>query len=454
MSDPYQILNLDANASIEEVNKAYFYIAKIYHPNKGGNEEEFLRFQAAYKQIVDAHAKGQRPTIAPKDFMQLRDGQQPINVDHQYRPCDFRAPAQGHVQDRFSQELFNRRFQEQQRQQNSANDEASYTYDIDNMDLTKAERREDEYKREYAQVTAEMENITPFGNGSFNNTTFNHAFTHLKEQQKKARGEVEEVGIPNPTASREIMHCTDLENPKNPGTGEYTGFKQAYDSHTNPNEYDKSFLAQFQGKPDITKVEPMKSGEARKRMNDRQNAKLEYNKEKLVTDLTVALKEVEGLESKKAAMQLQRQRAMLQEQARVEAEAQARAQVAGHTGSNGGVDMFERMAALRSPVHVPQHSMLGPERPMASVGKGHNRETAGYIAQPAAILLQGQGQNRSQHAVRKSRKSHREGRPPPIQKKQHRRREQSNDMEDELLQMKRDIRRQQKIIKQLSRKLN
>ena len=45
MEDPYQVLNLDPKSSIDEVNKAYFYIAKIYHPNKGGSESEFLRFQ-------------------------------------------------------------------------------------------------------------------------------------------------------------------------------------------------------------------------------------------------------------------------------------------------------------------------------------------------------------------------------------------------------------------------
>lgn len=44
-------------------------------------------------------------------------------------------------------------------------------------------------------------------------------------------------------------------------------------------------------------------------------------------------------------------------------------------------------------------NVLGPERPIASSVKGSNRETAGYIAQPAAILL-----------------NHAQGTPPPIQK--------------------------------------
>jgi len=173
--DPYKVLSLDPNSTIEEVNRAYFYIAKIYHPNKGGNEEEFLRFQQAYKQIIEAHTNGQKLAVVPKDFNQLRNQEQ-IDIQHQFQPNDFRGSAQ----ERFSQELFNRRFQDQ-RTGTSENDN-SYTYDIDGLDIS--DRKADEYKRQYAQVTAEVESVTPFGNGRFNNATFNQAFVHLKEREK------------------------------------------------------------------------------------------------------------------------------------------------------------------------------------------------------------------------------------------------------------------------------
>jgi curved DNA-binding protein CbpA len=449
--DPYKILSLDPNSTIEEVNRAYFYIAKIYHPNKGGNEEEFLRFQQAYKQIIETHANAQKLTVAPKDFNQLRNQDQ-IDIQHQFKPEDFRNS----MQNRFSEELFNRRFREQRTDSGGVSDDNAYTYDIDGLDMS--DRKADEYKREYAQVTAEVESVIPFGNGRFNNATFNQAFIHLKEREKEERvkrGEVEEVGLPNPTASREVMACTNIENPRNPGTGDFAGLQQAYGAnHQNPNGYDPKFLAQFQGQTDITKVNTLSANEMRKRVNDWQNIKLQYNKEKLVTDLTVPLKEVEGLESNKAARQMQHQRMMLQEQARVEAEAQARAQIAGSssnrgTGTGPGTDMFARMTALRAPIHVQAMSGLGPDRPVASNSKGTNRETAGYVTQPAAILLQQPTQiNRYR------------GRPPPIQKKhQHvhvkkvHEPNQSN-IEDELRQMRRALRRQQKVIKQLSRRLD
>lgn len=450
--DPYKVLSLDPNSTIEEVNRAYFYIAKIYHPNKGGNEEEFLRFQQAYKQIIEAHANGQKLTVAPKDFNQLRNQDQ-IDIQHQFKPDDFRSSTQN----RFSQELFNRRFREQRADSGAADDDNAYTYDIDGLDM--GDRKADEYKREYAQVTAEVESVIPFGNGRFNNTTFNQAFIHLKEKEKEERakrGEVEEVGLPNPTASREIMACTNIENPRNPGIGDFAGLQQAYGvSHQNPNGYDAKFLGQFQGQSDITKVNTLSANEMRKRVNDWQNIKLQYNKEKLVTDLTVPLKEVEGLESNKAARQMQHQRMMLQEQARIEAEAQARAHIAGSSSNRGaetglGMDMFARMTALRAPIQAVSGG-LGPDRPVASNLKGTNRETAGYVTQPAAILLQQPIQY--------------QGRPPPIQKK-HRapkndcvpnhsqsQSQSQSSVEDELRQMRRALRRQQKVIKQLSRRL-
>ena len=90
MEDPYQVLNLDPKSSIDEVNKAYFYIAKIYHPNKGGSESEFLRFQKAYKQILDAHQKGHSyGAKGSRDHYQLKTGSENAlkrDMYHQYKP--------------------------------------------------------------------------------------------------------------------------------------------------------------------------------------------------------------------------------------------------------------------------------------------------------------------------------------------------------------------------------
>ena len=363
--NPYEVLNLDPKSTIEDVNRAYFYIAKIYHPNKGGNEEEFLKFQQAYKTIIETHANGRR--VAPKDYTQLRSAQ-PVDIDHQYRPKDFES----NVQNKFSQELFNRRFREQR-----DIGDGEYTYNLDNIDNT--DRREDEYKREYAQVTNDIENIIPFANGRFNNATFNHAFVHLKKQGKLERGEVNDIESPSPISSRELATCTNLEDPKNPGTGDYSDFNKVYQSnHQNPDIYNNEFLSQFQGQPDITKINSLNNKEVRKRMSDRQNTRLNYNTDRLITDLTVPLQELDGIDSEKAKIQLHRQRELLHNQSK-------------------DMSMYERMNALRAPINLKE-------------------------------------------SIR--------GRPPPIQKKRKRRPKESN-VEDELRQMRRDIRRQEKVIKKL-----
>lgn len=65
MSDPYQILGVDRNASDEEIKRAYRRLSRKYHPdsNIGKSEEEraaaeerFKEIQRAYKSIVSGEA--------------------------------------------------------------------------------------------------------------------------------------------------------------------------------------------------------------------------------------------------------------------------------------------------------------------------------------------------------------------------------------------------------------
>lgn len=52
MKNPYQVLDLDTDASEEEAKKAYREKAKKHHPDTGGDEEKFKEIQEAYDQIV------------------------------------------------------------------------------------------------------------------------------------------------------------------------------------------------------------------------------------------------------------------------------------------------------------------------------------------------------------------------------------------------------------------
>ncbi len=57
MSDPYQVLGLNSNATEEEVKKAYKTLAKKYHPDVAGNDpsaaKKMQEINAAYDAIIN-----------------------------------------------------------------------------------------------------------------------------------------------------------------------------------------------------------------------------------------------------------------------------------------------------------------------------------------------------------------------------------------------------------------
>jgi len=53
MSDYYKILEIEKNASQEEIKQAYKKLAKQHHPDKGGDTEKFQKIQTAYETLSD-----------------------------------------------------------------------------------------------------------------------------------------------------------------------------------------------------------------------------------------------------------------------------------------------------------------------------------------------------------------------------------------------------------------
>jgi DnaJ family protein A protein 2 len=49
----YEILEVDRNASSGDIKKSYFRLAKIHHPDKGGDAEIFKQIQKAYETLTD-----------------------------------------------------------------------------------------------------------------------------------------------------------------------------------------------------------------------------------------------------------------------------------------------------------------------------------------------------------------------------------------------------------------
>tara|TARA_Y100001968_G_C19165190_1_gene622864 strand:- start:57 stop:719 length:663 start_codon:yes stop_codon:yes gene_type:complete len=73
-NDPYQILNVHPNSTIEEIKKAYRQLVKIHHPDKGGDETVMLQINAAWELLKNKHKKlnlnKSNKTYYPNNFNQ------------------------------------------------------------------------------------------------------------------------------------------------------------------------------------------------------------------------------------------------------------------------------------------------------------------------------------------------------------------------------------------------
>ena len=66
MVNPYEVLGVSENASMDEIKKAYRKLSRLYHPdaninnpNKKQAEEKFKQVQEAYNQIIAARERGE-----------------------------------------------------------------------------------------------------------------------------------------------------------------------------------------------------------------------------------------------------------------------------------------------------------------------------------------------------------------------------------------------------------
>jgi curved DNA-binding protein CbpA len=440
MEDPYQVLNLDPKSSIDEVSKAYFYIAKIYHPNKGGNESEFLRFQKAYKQILDSHQKGHSyGAKGSRDHYQLKTGSKNAltrDMQHQYKPRDF-------GQHSFNNDKFNNEFQ-----QTKNYDDHNYTYNID--EITE-DRNAEDYKREYAALTSELENIIPFGNGSFNNTTFNQVFSHMKEQHKKESGDVEEYIEPQAVYSKDVELCTNLDAPKDPGSGCYSNYNVYKKCHSNPDKYNNEFMTRFRDMPDLTRVNKLSTSEATKRINNRNNTSLVYNSEKLVTDPMVPI-------NKTPVQQPEDQYSQHQAQQYSQPETQ---QYSQHEAQQYSQHEAQQYSQHQPQAQTQQYSQPQTQQYSQHQSQQYSQPQVQQYSQPqvqpqvqaqAQQYSQHQAQQYSQHQAQQYSQHQAKVKyepPPIIRRKKHSKRR----MESEIQELKYELRAQNKLIKKLAKNL-
>lgn len=252
MSDPYEILKLDRGASKEDVKRAYYYIAKIYSPENGGNAEEYLKFQNAYREIM-------------------------LSLQEKYQ-------QNGHINDArggFSNDRFNQEFMNRLRG-NTGSEEDGYVYNIDSSNYK--ERTKSDYNRQRARVTAEAESIAPMFKGRFNNNVFNRMFNQEKELFGK---EDEHVGMPVPAEGTDIIAYSNIDKMRdttNLSSLPYSNISVYDKYHKNPKGFNKKHMSKMARMKDITKEKKLSEGEARQRMSNYNSTSIQYNKDPLMTD--------------------------------------------------------------------------------------------------------------------------------------------------------------------------
>jgi DnaJ family protein A protein 2 len=76
MSKLYETLELEKNASSDEIKKAYRNLAKIHHPDKGGDPEIFKKISYANEILSNQETRSQYDQLGDKNFENRNNSQQ------------------------------------------------------------------------------------------------------------------------------------------------------------------------------------------------------------------------------------------------------------------------------------------------------------------------------------------------------------------------------------------
>ena len=71
MKDPYKLLGVSKDATQADIKKAYYQLAKKYHPDQNKDpkaQEKFVEIQGAYEILSDANKRAQFDQYGPGAF--------------------------------------------------------------------------------------------------------------------------------------------------------------------------------------------------------------------------------------------------------------------------------------------------------------------------------------------------------------------------------------------------
>jgi DnaJ-class molecular chaperone len=171
--DPYKILGIQPNVTINEARDAYRQLARVHHPDKGGNPETFKIIKLAFKMIIDNIKKGVPiPQQNSTTFVEMREASQNYqNVQKQPEPHEFFGRDQHIDPNReFDGNVFNQKFIQNRKE----NDD--YLLVPSDNDY-RENRTKQQLLSEQADIDNELGMMKPMFSGrDFNNNAFQRMF--------------------------------------------------------------------------------------------------------------------------------------------------------------------------------------------------------------------------------------------------------------------------------------
>ena len=263
--DPYAILQLNSNATFDEIKKAYRALALLYHPDRGGNTEMFRILQEAYESIKQS--KGNNINRNLTDYYQQPE-----------------IPQRGQMKpDGYNQDTFNRNFD------SNVQAEVDYVYGVDETDFSP--RNMGDYRRQRDQVKMDLESMKPLFRGGmgFDPNVFNRLFEKLKKEKEEENTSLVPYEEPRAMVSQNAIGFSNV----NPHAGSISrhdistsdlkeNFCALNDPHNNsfnhPDRIRKKDYQRMKQKPDVTRINSMSQKESKRRIGDYHSSKYQIPK--------------------------------------------------------------------------------------------------------------------------------------------------------------------------------
>jgi curved DNA-binding protein CbpA len=270
--NPYQILGVPIDATLEEVKEAYRVLAQKHHPDKpGGNPEKFKIIKLSFKMIADNLKKGTHiPKSTSNTYGDMKSAAQNLPpVKYQSPQEFFGSSGDVNPNKNFGTIAFNEKFMQQVKEDDD-------TLAGTNTEDYRENRTKEQLLSEQRAINDEMSNIKPiFEEKTFDRNVFNRMFEHFNGTPEGKSKDIQTYEEPIALTSGLQPYTEIDDNQKTKQTDKLSslGFgeiSQVFGQKI-PQQLDREMMSQFSKQPDITDVNTIESdyhSKMKQRLND------------------------------------------------------------------------------------------------------------------------------------------------------------------------------------------